>query len=109
MELGKTRTKKSTPDLFNFFAVLAGHDKTSDIGSVTSCRRKFKDASLQKKYKKWRTFRKQGFDQENSLKISKEKKEQKHYSRPLKKPSGTQGSQLIESNEQGLHRQQELH
>ena len=49
LELGKTRTKKSTPDFFNFFAVLAGHDKVSDGGSVISCRRKFKDGSLQTK------------------------------------------------------------
>ena len=60
MELGKTRTKNSTPDLFNFFAVLAGHDKTSDIGSVTSCRRKFKDASLQKKVQKMKDLPKTG-------------------------------------------------
>ena len=52
LERGKTRTKKSTPDLFNFFAVLAGHDKVSDAGSFTSCRRKFKDALLQTKHTK---------------------------------------------------------
>ena len=37
----------SSPDILKFFAVLAGHDKVSDAGSVTSCRRKFKDALLQ--------------------------------------------------------------
>ena len=50
---------------------------------------------------------KTAFDQENSLKISEEEK-QTQYSRPMKKSSGTQRSQLIESNEQGLHKQQEL-
>ena len=30
LELCKTRTKKSSPDLFNFHVVLAGHDMVTD-------------------------------------------------------------------------------
>ena len=61
LDLCKTRTKKSSPDMFNFYVVLAGHDKLNDAGRATTCRRKFKAPSLQTKYRKWRTFRKHGF------------------------------------------------
>ena len=33
--------------MFNFYAFLAGHDKVSDAGRATTCRRKFKDPSIQ--------------------------------------------------------------
>ena len=46
MELCKTKTKKSSPDMFNFYVVLAGHDKVSD---ATMCRLKIKAPSLQTK------------------------------------------------------------
>ena len=32
MELGKTRTKMSIPDMFNFYVTLAGHDMVNDAG-----------------------------------------------------------------------------
>ena len=32
LELGKTRTKKASPDMFNFYVVLAVHDKVNDAG-----------------------------------------------------------------------------
>ena len=35
--------------MFNFYVVLAGHDKVSDAGRATTCRRKFKAPSLQTK------------------------------------------------------------
>ena len=49
LEVGKTRTKMASFDMFNFYVVLASHDKVSDGGRATSCRRKFKAPSLQTK------------------------------------------------------------
>ena len=49
MDLCKTRAKKSSPDMFNFYVVLAGHAKVSDADRATTCRRKFKAPSLQTK------------------------------------------------------------
>ena len=49
LELCMTRTKKSSPDMFNFYVVLAGHTKVSDAGRATTGRRKFKAPSLQTK------------------------------------------------------------
>ena len=52
LELCKTRSKKSSPDLFNFYVVLAGHYKITNAGEDTTCRRKFKASSLQTKVRK---------------------------------------------------------
>ena len=38
LEISKTRNKKSSPDLFNFYVVLAGHDMVTDAGKATTCR-----------------------------------------------------------------------
>ena len=46
-ELCKTRTKKSSPDLFNFYVFSAGHDMAKDAGRATKCRHNFKDPLLQ--------------------------------------------------------------
>ena len=46
-ELCKTRTKKSSPDLFNFIVFSASHDMTNDAGRATKCRRNFKAPWLQ--------------------------------------------------------------
>ena len=35
--------------MFNFYVVLAGHDKVNDAGGATTCRRKFKASSLETK------------------------------------------------------------
>ena len=48
-ELCKTRTKESSPDKFNCYVALAGHDKVTDTGRATTCRCKFKAPSLQTK------------------------------------------------------------
>ena len=42
-----TRTKKPSPDKFNFYVVLAGHDMVTDAGGATTCRSKLKVPSLQ--------------------------------------------------------------
>ena len=47
MELCKTRFKKSTPDMFNFYVVLAGHDMVTDSDRVTIFSRKVKAPLLQ--------------------------------------------------------------
>ena len=71
--------------MFNFYVVLAGHDKVSDAGRATTCRRKLKAPSLQtKSTKNEEPPENMGF-KGKSLKISDEKKEQKHYSQPFKK------------------------
>ena len=64
----------SSPHMFNFYEILAGHDIVTDVGRATTRSRKFKDSLLQTKGTKKRTSRKYGFDQENSLNISKENK-----------------------------------
>ena len=46
-ELFKTRTKKSSPDLFNFYVISLGHDMAKDAGRATTCRRNFKARWLQ--------------------------------------------------------------
>ena len=46
-ELCKTRTKKSSPHLFNFYVISAGHDMAIDTGRATTCRRNFKAPWLQ--------------------------------------------------------------
>ena len=47
LEICKTRTKKSSPDLFNFYVISAGHDMANDAGRATTCRRIFKAPILQ--------------------------------------------------------------
>ena len=41
-ELCKTRTKKSSPDLFNLYVISAGQGVVKDNDGATACRRKFK-------------------------------------------------------------------
>ena len=49
LELSKTRAKESSPDMFKFCAVLAGHNTVTDTGRAVTCRGKFKASSLQTK------------------------------------------------------------
>ena len=46
-ELCKTTSKKSSPDLFNFYVISAGHDMAIDAGRATTYRHKFKAPWLQ--------------------------------------------------------------
>ena len=46
-ELCKTTSKKSSPDLFNFYVISAGHDMAIDAARATTCRRNFKAPRLQ--------------------------------------------------------------
>ena len=47
LEICKTRTKKSSPDLFNFYVISAGLDMSNDAGRAITCRRIFKAPILQ--------------------------------------------------------------
>ena len=47
LELCKSRTKKSSPDLFNFYVISAGQGMVKDNDGATTCRRKFKASWLQ--------------------------------------------------------------
>ena len=51
LELCKTRTKKSNPDLLNFYVNSHGHDMANDAGTATTYRRNFKAPRLQKSNK----------------------------------------------------------
>ena len=89
LELCKTRAKKSSPDMFNFYVDFAGHDIATETDRATTCRRKFKAPSLQTYItKKRRTSRKRGVLTGKSLKISDEKKNRNINLDLLKTPSG---------------------
>ena len=45
--LCKTRAKKSSPDLFKFYVIWAGHDMAIDAGRAITCGRSFKAPWLQ--------------------------------------------------------------
>ena len=53
---------------------MAGHDNVSDASGTTTCRRKFKAPSLQKKLQKVTDIPKRWVLREDGLKISDEKK-----------------------------------
>ena len=48
MELRKTRTKKSSLDMLNFYLAAAARHMVTDADKPTTCRRKSKAPSLQK-------------------------------------------------------------
>ena len=95
LELGKTRTKKSSPDMFNFNVVLAGYDMITDAGRAKTCRLKFEGPSLQVKLKKIEgLLENMGFNGKH-FEFFKQKEEQKNYSRPFKKIMELKGSKAI--------------
>ena len=47
VELCRTRTKKSSLDMLNFYVVSAGRDRVTDTDRSTTCRSKFQARSLQ--------------------------------------------------------------
>ena len=49
LELCKTRTKKASPDTFNFYVVLVSHDQVTGAGRATTCGRKLKASAWQTK------------------------------------------------------------
>ena len=61
LELCKTRSKKSSPDMLNFYVILADHDIVCDANVATTCRRKFKAPLLQTKVQKMEVLPKKTF------------------------------------------------
>ena len=75
LELCKKRTKKSSPDMFKFYVILAGPDMVIDAGRATKCRQNFKAPSLQtKSTKNEGPFENMSFSEKKNLKISTKKK-----------------------------------
>ena len=73
--------------MLNFYVILAGHDKITDAGRTTNCKQKAEAARLPTKFtKKCRTFRKQRFQRENSLKTSDEERTDTKFSTLRKHP-----------------------
>ena len=62
MELCKTRTKKSSPDLFNFYVVLAGHDMVTVAGRATMCTRNIKAHDFKQSTRSEGPFEDMGFN-----------------------------------------------
>ena len=62
LELGKTRTKKVSLDLFNIYEDLAGHDKVNNAATFTTCRRKIKPMLTNKSIEKEGPFENKGFN-----------------------------------------------
>ena len=88
MELCKTRTKKSSPDLFNFYVISAGLDMASDAGRATTCWRNFKAPWLQtERTKNEGPSEKTSFNREQleSFKPKKQKKIQSSYGKQNKR------------------------
>ena len=62
LELCKTRTMKSSPDMFNFYVILAGHYMITDASKTTTCRREIKPLDFKRKYENEVTFENMGFN-----------------------------------------------
>ena len=56
VELCKTRTKESSPDMFNFFVDLVGHGMVTDTGRGATFRSKFRAPPLQIKIQKMKVL-----------------------------------------------------
>ena len=82
MEICKTRTKKSSPDMFNFYVVLAGRDTAGlpHIGKNSKPHRYKQNVQKMKDLPKTWVLRGKQFED------FRRKEEQKHYSGPFKKP-----------------------
>ena len=80
-ELGKTRTNNASPDLFNFYVVLVGCD-TAGLPRAGENSKPHHYKEVQKKKNLPKTCVLTGKQFEDFRR----KKEQKHYSRPFKKP-----------------------
>ena len=74
LELCKTRIRKSSPDLFKFYVLSAGHDMANDAGRASTCRRFFKAAILQtERSKNWGPSEKMSFNGETGWRFQTKK------------------------------------
>ena len=90
MELCKTRTKKSSPDIFNFYVVSAGHGMVTDAGKKKNVQAQVQRPMITNKVQKMKDLPKTWVLTENQFKDFRRKKEQKQYSRPFREPNGKQ-------------------
>ena len=75
LELCKTSTKMSNPDIFNFYVVLADHDMVTDAGRTSTCKRIFNAPWLQTKVQKSKgPFIKMGFKGKTIWRFQRKKK-----------------------------------
>ena len=58
LKLCKTRAKKSSPDMFNFNVLLAGHYMATDACTTTTCMRKIKPHDYEQKVQKMKDLSK---------------------------------------------------
>ena len=85
-ELCKTRSMKSSPDIFNLYVVLTSHDTVTDVGRAFTFGRNFYSPLLQTKSTKSEgPSEYMGFFTENQFEDCRRKKEQKQYSRLFRK------------------------
>ena len=95
-EFCKTRTKKSSPDLFKFYVTSAGHDMANDASRATTCWRYFKDPCLQTERQRnkgpseWMSFSGEQFENFKP----KNQKIQSSYGEQNKKTTRPQGQKL---------------
>ena len=83
MKLCKTRAKKSSPDMFNFYVDLAGKDMVADASGTTRAGAKSMPMITNKITKNEGPLEKNGFQRENRLKISDKKNKNFFYPRPI--------------------------
>ena len=72
--------------MLHFYVFVANRDKVSDAGRANTCRANSKSHHYEQQYNKRRTSRKHGFLEENSLKISGDKKTETIFSTIQKNP-----------------------
>ena len=72
-KLCKSRTKKSSPDLFEFYVISAGHGMVNDAGRVATSRRSFKAHDKKQNIQKMKGLLKKRALTGNSLKFLNQK------------------------------------
>ena len=101
LELCKTGTKKSSPDMFNFDLILAGHGMISDAGRATTCRRKFTAPSLRTKCTKMKDLPKTWVLRGKQFEDFRRKKKNRNIILDLSKTTQWNTRTLIASIEEG--------
>ena len=91
LELCKTRAKKSSPDMFTFYVILAGHDRITDAGRANKCRRKVKAPRLQTKVHKMKDLSKTWVLSGKQFEEFRQKKNKNRNLDPSKTPTETDG------------------
>ena len=96
LNICKTRAKKSSPDMFHFKVLLAGHYMVTDAGTSTTCRRKIKPHDYEQKVQKMKDLSKTWVLKGKQFEDFRQKQGQKDFSQPFKKtPVGHQDPKSI--------------